>query len=391
MERDKARAGATGIVLAIALTVASTLPLGVAAETFAADAPPARDAVIGGTPVGSTDVLDGDLPVPVEWPSVVALVGPGEGLAIERQFCGATVIAPRWVLTAAHCLYGPRLPLGPVDVRVVAGATDLGTGPVDEHEVTNLFVHPGYDHGSAEARDDVALIELAHPLDAPAVSLFGGDVEALGAARGIVVGWGATFFVDPWRALYPDVLHHAVVPLVSRDTCNAPLSYDGLIGDGQLCAGFPEGGVDSCIGDSGGPLFVDTGGRVEQVGVVSYGRDCAQPLFYGIYSSVPAYRSWVGQYVELAPPSGEAFGASDGGGDGGGEGEGRAADESDRSGEGEANGLGASDVASGGGGAGATGAAWSLALSLVVASRRYRNSERILSKLVWRMSRPLTR
>ena len=368
-------------VIAVALAAALVVAVPRAAATEAASTTDARDAVIGGTPVGGTRVLDGDLPVPDEWPSVVALVGPGEEPAIARQFCGATVVAPRWVLTAAHCLHGARQALEPIDVRVVAGVTDLGSGPVDEHEVTNLFVHPGYEHGSADARDDIALIELAHPLDAPAVSLFGGDVEALGPARGIVVGWGATFFVDPWNALYPDVLHHAVVPLVSRDACNAPFSYDGLVGDGQLCAGFPEGGVDSCVGDSGGPLFVDTGGRIEQVGVVSYGRDCAQPLSYGIYSSVPAYRSWVGQYVALAAPSG-VVGASGGGG------EGRATGESDR--PGDANAIDGSGVGTGGG-AGATGAAGSLALCLAVLLRRYRNSERILSKLVWRMSRPLTR
>ena len=366
MKRDEAHRAALAIVLALA----SALPL--AEPSRAAEAPPAaRDAVIGGTPVGSTRVLDGDLAVPGEWASVVALVAPGDEPATERWFCGATVVAPRWLLTAAHCLFGGRGTFGPADVRVVPGTNDLGAEPVDERVVTNLFVHPAYDDRSPDGYDDVALIELAHPLDVPAVALFDGDVGALGAARGVIVGWGATAFVDPWQASYPDVLQHAVVPLVSREICNAPGSYDGYVGDGQLCAGYPEGGVDSCIGDSGGPLFVDTGERIEQVGVVSGGRDCAQPLFYGIYSSVAAYRSWIGQYVELAPPSGEG-------------------DPSDAADAVPSVPAGAEAEARGG--AGATGVAWWLASGAVaLARRRYRNSERILSKLVWRMSRPLTR
>ena len=282
----------------IALAIASLL-----ARPGAASERPGVDAVVGGSPAGTSRVIGGGVSVPGRWPSMVALVRAGASSPADRQFCGATVIAPRWVLTAAHCLFDAfGRPVEPSDIRALAGIDDLRAERARESVVTNLFVHPDYDHAAQDAYDDIALLELAVELDIEPVRLFAGDSEALGRAPGVVVGWGATEFATPRRATYPDALHQAVVPLVPRAVCNAPESYAGYVGGGQLCAGFVDGGVDTCVGDSGGPLFVDTGGWIEQVGVVSYGRGCAEPLFYGIYTNIAAYRGWIADYVALADP-----------------------------------------------------------------------------------------
>jgi len=266
----------------------------------AADDTSVPDAVIG----GSLRVIGGAVASQDQWPSIVALVRVGRGSPADRQFCGGTVIAPRWVMTAAHCLYDLfKRQIEPSSLRVITGVSDLRADTPDEEAiVTNLFVHPSYDHVAQDAYDDIALIELANPVAAPAIDLFAGDTESLARGRGFIAGWGATEFITPRRATYPDALHEAVVPLVPRAVCNAPLSYAGYVGAGQLCAGFAEGGVDTCVGDSGGPLVVDIGGRLEQVGVVSYGRGCAVPLFYGIYTNVSAYRSWISEFVALPEP-----------------------------------------------------------------------------------------
>ena len=261
------------------------------------------EGVVGGTP----RVIGGTLSARGRWPSVVALVRDGFASPADRQFCGGTVLAPNWVLTAAHCLFDSLdLQIRPAGIRVIEGVSDLRAESVEEEiVVTNLYVHPAYDHASESAYDDIALLELATELRAPPVKLFRGDPETLGARSGTIVGWGATDFETPRLATYPDALHQGEVPLVSREVCNDPASYAGNIVEGQLCAGFPEGGVDSCIGDSGGPLLVNTGERVEQVGVVSFGRGCAEPLFYGIYTSVSSYIDWIGDYVHLSEPTDE--------------------------------------------------------------------------------------
>jgi len=74
--------------------------------------------------------------------------------------------------------------------------------------------------------------------------------------------------------------------------CNAPNAYNGHIKAGMMCAGYKEGGVDSCNGDSGGSLVWRTSDGPVLVGVVSFGEGCARKLKYGVYTPVSAYRNW---------------------------------------------------------------------------------------------------
>nr|CAD7269548.1 unnamed protein product [Timema shepardi] len=61
------------------------------------------------------------------------------------------------------------------------------------------------------------------------------------------------------------------------------------IGPGMLCAGYKEGGKDSCSGDSGGPLACDG----QLTGIVSWGASCAASLYPGVYTNVSYYNSWI--------------------------------------------------------------------------------------------------
>ncbi len=85
---------------------------------------------------------------------------------------------------------------------------------------------------------------------------------------------------------YPERLQEVELPVVDREICNAPEAYDGSITENMLCAGYAQGGEDSCKGDSGGPLMVfseEQDGWV-QTGVVSWGEGCAEPNHYGVYT-----------------------------------------------------------------------------------------------------------
>jgi trypsin len=110
-----------------------------------------------------------------------------------------------------------------------------------------------------------------------------------------VAGWGNTNsdpgVIIPFTAS-PTVAQKVDVPHVPSAQCNTG-SYAGLITDGMLCAGFPEGGKDACQGDSGGPLFTDVNGRQTLIGVVSWGFGCAQPGVPGVYARVSHYLGYI--------------------------------------------------------------------------------------------------
>lgn len=71
------------------------------------------------------------------------------------------------------------------------------------------------------------------------------------------------------------------------------------IRDTFLCAGYPDGGKDSCEGDSGGPLMMQReDGRWVLIGTVSHGIRCAEPNLPGIYMKTAAFRPWIDSIIK---------------------------------------------------------------------------------------------
>ena len=82
------------------------------------------------------------------------------------------------------------------------------------------------------------------------------------------------------------------VPIVSHSTCQ--YSYpEETIDDSMICAGYPESGKDSCVGDLGGPMVCEANGKFFLEGVVSWGYGCARPRRYGVYARVRHFRQWM--------------------------------------------------------------------------------------------------
>ena len=62
--------------------------------------------------------------------------------------------------------------------------------------------------------------------------------------------------------------------------------------DTMICAGYPEGGKDTCEGDGGGPLVCNG----ELQGIVSWGGACCGAIDQpGIYTRVCKFNDWLEQ------------------------------------------------------------------------------------------------
>jgi len=93
------------------------------------------------------------------------------------------------------------------------------------------------------------------------------------------------------------VLRQVVTPIIAWDDCyNYYLELWGGIGQYELCAGYQEGGKDSCSGDSGGPLVCKQGGKWFQYGTVSWGEGCARPNYPGVYVDIVYFLLWIEQH-----------------------------------------------------------------------------------------------
>ena len=250
----------------------------------------------------TTRIIGGEPSASSQFPFVVSMVRNTSGPLSDRHFCGATIISEKWLLTAAHCMFNFfDFRLEPESFRIVVGVSNLRTESPEEFVVANYYIHPDYVSDIQKLENDIALVELANAIpQGSTISLYNESAEGLVGVNSTIIGYGAKQYISPEEIVRSEVLREANVPIVSKQVCNSSISYAGTVNDSHICAGFARGGVDSCSGDSGGPLIAVLDGVTTQLGVVSSGNGCALPQFYGLYTDVGRYVDWIQQYTRIS-------------------------------------------------------------------------------------------
>lgn len=212
---------------------------------------------------------------PADHPFQVGILEKQEADDFAAHFCGGTLVAQKFVVTAAHCSDVVSDPES--EVQVLVGTRRLD-GSGQRVNVRRIQIHPSWNRSTFDY--DVAVWELASPVTGIAFATIASTQPAAPGTLLRVSGWGTQTEGaedDPIDLKLADVSY---VP-TSGENCQ---SQDGITSR-MICAG--TAGKDACKGDSGGPLTIDRGsGYTELAGIVSFGTGCGRPGFPGVYTNV---------------------------------------------------------------------------------------------------------
>jgi secreted trypsin-like serine protease len=256
-------------------------------------------------PKASTSIVGGQTADIGDWPSIAFLLtawdSNGDGQLDTQAQCTGTVIAPQWVVSAAHCAFRPD-GRGVDGMVTVTGVGDLNDPSGEAIAADKLVVHPDWDPRTLTG--DALLIHLRSPSSAPphAVARPGGQYFTQPGVPN-AAGWGAT---DEGATIGTELLKEAYLQIQDDDTCaHFARGFDPAT---QTCAGTANT-AGACKGDSGGPLLVfdaATGAPV-LYGLTSYGPQLGLGLKVcelkapAVFSWVPAFSKFISD--TLAPPA----------------------------------------------------------------------------------------
>ncbi|XP_055904320.1 serine protease snake-like isoform X2 [Eupeodes corollae] len=243
------------------------------------------------------NIVEGSSSLSGEFPFMAAL-GWIENLGELKYYAGGMVISPKFILTAAHCVYND----GEIPDTVFIGGQSLTLQNNDllKHSIANVTIFPKYDPN--QGYDDIAIIELTKPTEFSAVCLWfdknlpSNDVTA--------IGYGLTEFAG----MGSQELLKVNLTVFSNDYCEQffedEREFDMGLSDALICAGDKEGLKDTCQGDSGGPLIYRHKNQMFAVGITSSGQACSG-FPPAIYTKIYPYTEWIsnvlkerGQYLK---------------------------------------------------------------------------------------------
>ncbi|XP_036139108.1 serine proteinase stubble [Monomorium pharaonis] len=245
-------------------------------------------------------IVGGDRSAFGKWPWQISLRQWRSQTYLHK--CGAALLNENWAITAAHCVES----VPPSDLLLRIGEHDLANEDepygYQERRVQIVASHPQFDARTFEY--DLALLRFYEPLlpfqpNVLPICLPDDDETYVGRTA-YVTGWGRLYDEGP----LPSVLQEVAVPVINNTVCEAMYRNAGYIEHIPhifICAGWRNGGFDSCEGDSGGPMVIQRARDKRWVlaGIISWGIGCAAPNQPGVYTRISEFREWINQILQF--------------------------------------------------------------------------------------------
>eukprot|EP00093_Oithona_nana_P008221 08221.XXX_505679_504487_1 [CDS] Oithona nana genome sequencing. len=235
---------------------------------------------------------------PNTWPFIVSLQLKYPSGEIKHD-CAGSIINEWTVISAAHCF--PYIPQKTLDKWSVLPGTHDSTLPTDYngplHKIQLLYV-PKTWNGS-KLFHDIAILVMDKPFKfnnkiQPIKMMDFDESSQLKVGKKCkIAGWGE--WDDDGPNEYPQYLQEVEVPIVDLDKCVSNYNDQNqqlVPTDFNFCAGGKQG-IDSCFGDSGGPIMCN--GKL--AGVVSFGPEgeCGIEHLPGVYTNISIFAPVIDQ------------------------------------------------------------------------------------------------
>ena len=197
-----------------------------------------------------------------------------EWVNLASGSCTATIISPRTLLTAAHCL-------NPVSDWHDVHTESLDTAPVIA--VSDRFrLHP-----------DVGPVPADPPTSTTSES--GADLMLVYTSVDLPGPYAVYPHTDAMAPMCTELLAHGYGDNAgdgSMKELREGNQYLSLLGD-KILRGFLTEGGSICCGDSGGPLYAFVDGKPWVAGVASRGSGACMPGVEGTWVRVEAFEDWI--------------------------------------------------------------------------------------------------